>query len=95
MEGLFSDMLETLRIAREAVRGELGSLSQKPFVDRQELEVLEGSVCRFAKDADALDAMMAERHAGEEYVAATEDLVDFFRDARKQLEAMLAAGRGG
>lgn len=93
MEGLFSEMLETLRIARDAVRSELESLSQKPFVDRQELEILEGSVRGFAREAEVFVAMMAERHAGDELLGAVEDLVSFFQDAQKWIEARLAAGQ--
>jgi hypothetical protein len=87
----FSEMVGTLREARQVVEREMASLSQAAHLDRRALVVLDHSVRGFAMQAHALVLMMTERGAADG-IADTQELVRFFQGAREQIASFLIVG---
>ena len=91
---VFAEMIETLRQGQEAVRQELGTLAQAPDDGGARLMRLHEAVTSFDTQAHALVATMSDRDMPGDLVRMAEALGDFFEDARRQIEGMLASPRG-
>jgi hypothetical protein len=86
-----SEMVGTLREARQVVERDMASLSQASHLDRRALVVLDHSVRDLAAQADVLVLMMAERGAPDG-IADAQELVRFLQAAREQIASFLIVG---
>jgi hypothetical protein len=94
IEPLFREMIDTLSQAQLAVQTELDLLVGSQSHDIESLWRLNKSVGEFSSEADGLLVMMLEQQAPGNLIDTAQTLVDFFREAKKQIASLLKAGRG-
>jgi hypothetical protein len=91
--GQFNRMIETLSIAREAMREQIETMSRSGFADHGELV----QVLRINRDlaghVQVLLGLMAEEGAGGEQLAAAKDLEAYFKVSDRLLTTMLETAR--
>jgi hypothetical protein len=92
MLGHFGRMIESLGLARAAMREQMDALSARAFVDRRDLETAQTSIRGFIGHADVLLAMLEEQEAPDDLLDIAGELRAFFVETDARIGAMLAAG---
>ena len=94
MDGLFNEMIETLRAARQAVSDDFEVHTRTNTIDPDTLWRLAAAVRDFAEQADGLLNMMMKRDPLDPRIGEVENLLDSFHQTEMQIGAVIEAGQG-